>query len=330
MMFAIFINHGKYGFDMIKAPRTRRHPMKKLIITWEGIADQTGYLFSFAKSLSCAVKNSPWPEYAEDIIATSGFAFRMWVSADLCPSATSIWEFGKQPAWVTSGGLNCEYTERLWNEDAIEEKRRFAAVEQIKKSIDNGVPAVSWDIGVPEWGLIIGYDDESQMFSTLAINGEGEMPYDVLGKRELPLLSVLTITGISGKTQDEILKDTLRMAASHLKGEEWAGNAKGLEAYPALIKHFEAGFNPDASWNMEYFLGTFGALKYYAWKYFDKVGQAQLAKIYKSVYDAWLEAFQIKTREDISQTASREKIASLLKSAHENEKQAVEIMCGLV
>ena len=110
--------------------------MKKLNITWDGIHDSTGYLFSLAKSLCCAVKNSPWAEYAEDIVATSGFAFRMWVAADLCPSSTSIWEFGKQPAWVTSGGLDCEYTERLWNEDAIEEKRRLAAIEQIKKSID--------------------------------------------------------------------------------------------------------------------------------------------------------------------------------------------------
>ena len=154
--------------------------MKKLNITWDGIHDSTGYLFSLAKSLCCAVKNSPWAEYAEDIVATSGFAFRMWVAADLCPSSTSIWEFGKQPAWVTSGGLDCEYTERLWNEDAIEEKRRLAAIEQIKKSIDKGIPAVSWDIGVPEWGLIIGYDDDTQMFATLAVNGEGEMSYNCL------------------------------------------------------------------------------------------------------------------------------------------------------
>ena len=77
---------------------------------------------------------------------------------------------------------------------------------------------------------------------------------------------------------------------------------------------------------MEYFLGTFGALKYYAWKYFEKMGEEKLAGIYKSVYDAWLEAFQIKTSGDISRKEAREKIASLLKSAHENEICAVDIM----
>ena len=62
--------------------------MKKLDVTWNDVHDSTGYLFSFAKSLSCAVKNSPYSELSEDIVATSGFAFRMWISADLCPSET--------------------------------------------------------------------------------------------------------------------------------------------------------------------------------------------------------------------------------------------------
>ena len=305
--------------------------MQKLNITFDGVADPTGYLFSFVKSLSCAVKNSPWMEYTEDIVATSGFAFRMWVSADLCPSATSIWSFDSQKPWVENGGLICEYVGRYWGQDNIEEEKRLEAIANIKKSIDSGVPAISWDIGVCEWGLIKGYDDENQVFDTLAINNkEYELSYATLGKRELPLLSVLTVTGISGKSRENIFKDTMKLAVDHLKGKEWCDNAKGLEAYPALIKHFETGFNPDLSWNMEYFLGTFGALKYYAWKYFEKMDQARLTGIYKSVYDAWLESYKIKIGGDISQPDAREKIASLLKSAYENEKQAVEIMCGIV
>jgi hypothetical protein len=81
------------------------------------------------------------------------------------------------------------------------------------------------------------------------------------------------------------------MAVSHLKGNEWCDeNASGLEACPALICHFEEKFNPDLSWNMEYFLGTYGALKYYAWKYFDNMKETELAGIYKAVNEAWQEA----------------------------------------
>jgi len=306
---------------------------KNLDISWEGVREWTGYLFSFAKSLSAAVKNSPFSDKAEDIVATSGFAFRMWVSRDLCPSATSIWDFESQKPWVENGGLPCDYVGRYWEQNDIEEEKRLEATSIIKASIDRGIPAVSWDTGIPEWGLITGYDDDAQMFSVLAINNAAPdpanpvlMPYDILGKREIPILSVLTVTGRTDKTEEQILRDTLKLAANHLKGGEWCDNAKGLEAYPALIRVFDEDPELSSSWNAEYFLGTYAALKEYAYRYLEKSGETRLAKLYRSVYDAWMEAFRIKTGEDASQPEVRAKIASLLRSAYESEKEAVAIM----
>ncbi len=301
--------------------------MKKLDITWNGIKDSTSYLFSFAKSLSAAVKNSPYSELSEDIVATSGFAFRMWVAADLCPSATSIWAFNQQKPWVENGGLLCDYADRMWEQDDIDEERRIAAIDMIKRSIDNGIAAISWDIGVPEWGLIIGYDDKSQKLSTLSVTGEeGEMDFEQLGKREIPILNVLTITGSINKSQEAIISDTLKLAKSHLKGEEWCENAKGLEAYAVLEKHFEGDFNPDISWNMEYYLGTYSELKWYAWKFFEKYGLTELSELYKTVYECWKKAFEIKKSTDISVADNRRNILHLLKIAENCEKEAVQLM----
>lgn len=56
----------------------------------------------------------------------------------------------------------------------------------------------------------------------------------------------MTITGKINKSQEAIVSDTLKLAKSHLNGEEWCDNAKGLAAYPALEKHFEGDFNPEA------------------------------------------------------------------------------------
>ncbi len=305
---------------------------KQLNITWNNVQDSTGYLFSFAKSLSCAVRNSPYAELAEDIIATSGFAFRMWVTADLCPSATSIWDFDSQKPWVENGGLLCNYAGRYWGQDHLEKEKRLEAIENIKKSIDNGIAAISWDIGIPEWGLITGYDDETQnlFVQQININEPTPMSYDVLGKRELPILSVLTITGKSDKLQDDILKDTMKLAVTHLNGEEWCDNAKGLEAYPRLISIFED--NPDiaATWNADYILGTYGALKEFAYIYFKKTGQTELAQINKEIFESWLNAFKIKTSHDAALSEVRAKIVSQLQSAYKNEIKAVEIMTALI
>jgi hypothetical protein len=306
--------------------------MVNLNVNWAGVEDRTGYLFSFAKSLSAVVKNSPYAEIAEDIIATSGFAFRMWVDAKhLCPSATSIWDFECQKPWTENGGLLCDYVGRYWGQDHIEEENRNKAIEMIRTSIDGGIPAVSWDIGLPEWGLITGYNDENKQFTTLSIKGDqGKMAYDLLGKREIPMLSVLTIVGRSQKQQQDILNDTLKLAVSHLRGEEWCENTKGLKAYPAFIAFFEEKFNPDLSWNMEYYLGTYGGLKLYACKYFEKMGLSQLTELYRSIYDNWKRAFEIKTSEDISDSGVRRKVVALLKEAYGYESEAVELMEGVI
>ena len=301
--------------------------MKKMNITWDGVFDSTGYLFSFAKALCCAVKNSPFSERAEDIVAASGFAFRMWVSPDLCPSATSIWQFDLQKSCVESGGLHCNYIERLWGQEEIEEKRRLEAIDIIRQSIDNGIPAISWDIGVCEWGLIIGYDDEAEKFAVLPITGqEGEMDYARLGRRELPILNVLTITGKAEKTGEAILSDTLKTARNHLQGNEWSENASGLEAYPALIRHLESeDTEPACSWNLEYFLGTYAPLKWYAWKFFEKHEKQELAALYKSIYENWQKAFEMKKSLDMSAQENRAAVAGLLKQAEAWERKAVQM-----
>lgn len=195
--------------------------MKKLDINFEQTTDTTGYLFSLAKCLSAVLKHSEYKDFADDIIASSGFAFRMWVAPGLCPSATSIWDFSKQPEWVANGGLVCDYTERLWGQENIEEERRKTAIQQIKNAIDNGMAAVVWDISGCEWGIITGYDDESKILFTLRIDGsEDQIAYDKLGKLEIQILSVLTVSNKSDKSVKQIVADTKQLAVSHLRGDE--------------------------------------------------------------------------------------------------------------
>lgn len=302
----------------------------KITVTFDGTTDTTGYLFSLAKCLSAALRYSTYSSYADDIIATSGFAFRMWAAPDLCPSGTSIWEFKQQKPWVENGGLICNYEERLWNQDAIEEERRLHAIELIQQSIDNGIAAIAWDISGCEWGLIIGYDDSSQTLYTLKINGqEDTVPYEKLGKLEIPILSVLTITGKQDKTPEQILADTKKLAASHLRGEEWCDNPHGLAAYDALTECIKNNYTADISWNLEYYLGTFAALKWYAWKFFEKYGERKAAEIYKTVYDAWQNAFHLKISQDASDAAVRDKIAASLASAKAAESKMADTVSQL-
>jgi hypothetical protein len=70
-------------------------------------------------------------------------------------------------------------------------------------------------------------------------------------------------------------------------------------------------------------------LKEYAYKYFEKVGETKLEGLYREVFKDWIEAFNIKTNEDMILPDPRSRVVSLLKTAYENEKEAVRIMESL-
>lgn len=301
--------------------------MKKMQVTFENTTDTTGYLFSLAKCLSATLQCSPYEDYAEDIVASSGFAFRMWVAPDLCPSATSIWDFSKQKHWVENGGLTCDYVERLWHEEAVTDERREEALAMIKHSIEKEVAVVAWDISGCEWGIITGYDDEASMLYTLKVDGsEDGISYDKLGQLEIPILSVLAVAGQKDKEAKQIVEDTKKLAASHLRGEEWCENTQGLAAYDALIEIINNRLSADLAWNLEYYLGTYGALKWYAWKFFEKYGEKQLAELYQTIYQAWQSAFDCVRSGDVTAKETKAQLAQFLQAAKEVETQALLFM----
>ncbi len=302
--------------------------MKTCRASFDGTFDPTGYLFSFVKSLCAMLRSGPYAERADDVIAASGFAFRMWVSPDLCPSATSIWDFSLQERALTAAGLDVTYTERLWGQDSIAAERQVLAIDRIRESIDHGIPAVSWDIGVCEWGLVTGYDNETRTFATLPVTGQpGTMAYEKLGIRELPILNVVTVTGARELSEAEIVRVAMQNAVCHLRGREWCDNAKGLAAYPALYRHLtDPADELGASWNMTYFLGTYAPLKWYAWQFFERHEPSSLATLYKSVWECWNKAFQMKNESDMTKAENRQAVAGLLEAAEKAETKAVGMM----
>lgn len=304
--------------------------MKKLNVSFQGITDTTGYLFSLVKCFAATVQHSTYKEYAKDSIAASGFAFRMWADPkQLCPSATSVWDFAKQKEWFENSGLLCNYIQRLWGEDDVAEERRLVAVEAMKASIDKNIAAVAWDVSGCEWGILTGYDDELQVFTTLKIDGrEGTLPYEKLGLLEIPILSVLSVCGANQKETAQLLADTKKLAVTHLNGGEWcdSNNTAGLAVYDTIIDFVTNVLSSDTAWNLEYYLGTYAALKWYAWKFFEKYEETELSEIYKTVYESWQNAFEVKRTQDVTEAEGKEQITKFLFIARDAERKAVELM----
>lgn len=113
----------------------------------------------------------------------------------------------------------------------------------IQQSIDKGYPAMVFDLFIPEFGLIYGYDDEKQVFHAKDVSQEGTISYtDFVEKRNM--LWVSTISESLPHSKYEILRMALDMIVDHTRGREWqhifeGKYAIGLAGYDAWIACME-------------------------------------------------------------------------------------------
>ncbi|QHW29411.1 hypothetical protein GZH47_00250 [Paenibacillus rhizovicinus] len=112
----------------------------------------------------------------------------------------------------------------------------------VQESIDRGIPALGWDLFMPEWGVIYGYDDEKRVLQCRDMGGDGELPYEKLGRGEVTELYVLAIAGSRPLRKTDMLANGLRVGIAHAL-EPYAeldrgSHRNGLAAYDAWIEAF--------------------------------------------------------------------------------------------
>lgn len=116
------------------------------------------------------------------------------------------------------------------------------AIGFLQESIDRGVPGLGWDLFIPEWGVIYGYDDEKRVFRCRDVRMDSELPYEKLGRGEVTELYVLTIVGSSLVEKKAMLRGALQLAVNHAchqyKELKQSNHRNGLAAYDAWIEAF--------------------------------------------------------------------------------------------
>jgi hypothetical protein len=114
----------------------------------------------------------------------------------------------------------------------------------IHETIDVGVPAISWNLFEPEFGLIYGYDDEKQLFHAKDMSQDDTIPYTKFANPKIPLLFLITISESLPHSKYEMIRMALDMIVDHARGREWNHIFKdryvmGLAGYEAWIKVME-------------------------------------------------------------------------------------------
>ena len=118
------------------------------------------------------------------------------------------------------------------------------ALELIHRSIDRGFPVIAFDLFIPEFGVIYGYDDEKQvLFAADPTGQDKELPFENLGRGLIEELFVLGIDRFDAFEWRQSVRNAVQMALDHFNGNDvpLPGCVNGLAAYDTWISAFKAG-----------------------------------------------------------------------------------------
>ncbi|MEC0109673.1 sigma-70 family RNA polymerase sigma factor [Paenibacillus taichungensis] len=141
-------------------------------------------------------------------------------------------------ALASEAGLNANLVDPSMLEEKAKGKRVLnprlvRALSLIRYSIHRGIPAVVWDLNIPEFGLIYGYDDAVRTLYGTDFIKSGTIPYDHVGRGVNQEVFVMTAES-DGMIREMNLRAALTDVLAHYRGEDpytLPNTVSGLAAY---------------------------------------------------------------------------------------------------
>lgn len=169
----------------------------------------------------------------------TGHAFIINMDPTGCPSGPTAW----RTEMLYNLGHNLGYTidgiAATKAQSEFADKQR-AAWELAKSAIDRGLPCYGWELEIPEFYVITGYEEQGYLFSGPNTNGvKGPKPWTELGQTEIGCLELYAVG--RGHTADDptVVKEALEFALEHATSPaKWIypGYQAGLGGYDNWIQ----------------------------------------------------------------------------------------------
>jgi hypothetical protein len=174
----------------------------------------------------------------------TGHAFIINVHEVICPSGPTAWrtemlfKLGRNLGYVIDGvwgfksdGDFAEKQERAW--------------ENTKRAIDQDLPCYGWELDIPEYYVVHGYDDEGYHFSgPRCDSGKGPKPWKELGDSQIGVLEMYCVNAGEPADDEKTVREALEFAVEHSKSPaKWIfpKYKAGLAAYDNWMAALESG-----------------------------------------------------------------------------------------
>jgi len=178
----------------------------------------------------------------------TGHAFVINVHEGVCPSGPTAWntgsifELGRHLGYRTDGFFASK------DQPDFAEKQE-AAWNQVRQAIDGGIPCYGWELEIPEFYVVYGYDDVGYYFSGPGCDsGKGPKPWQELADTGIGVLEMYSVQPGEAASDRETVKQALVFAlrvAGNPSDWIFEGYRAGLAGYDNWIGALEAGTASD-------------------------------------------------------------------------------------
>ncbi len=146
------------------------------------------------------------------VFGATGHAFIINMHDVVCPSGPTAWR--KERFIKLFGNIGCSIDSivAIKTEKDFAEKQK-AAWEMVQKAIDQKIPCIGWEMKVPEYYVIAGYDETGYRYSGAMCEGiEGPRPWNEVGTGEIGVIEVQSVENAEPADDKKTVKEALAFA----------------------------------------------------------------------------------------------------------------------
>jgi len=227
------------------------------------------------------------------LFGATGHAFVINVHEVVCPSGPTAWntetlfKLGKNIGYEIDGVFGMK------SADDFAEKQKLAW-EHAKSAIDQGLPCYGWELDIPEYYVVYGYDDTGYYFSGPGCDeGKGPKPWQELGDTEIGVIEMFSVR--PGQAADDVqtVKEALAFTLEHATSpSKWIfpKYKAGLAGYDTWIRALEGGTAD--GFGMAYNAAVWCECRGYAVLFLQEVKE-RLGRQAAALFDEAIERYQV-------------------------------------
>jgi hypothetical protein len=174
----------------------------------------------------------------------TGHAFIINMHEVVCPSGPTAWVTRSMLALGHNLGYVPESYFATADFDDMESARQ-QAWKVIRRALDNGYPCYGWELVIPEYYVIYGYDaDGYYCRGPLHEDGYGPVPWQDLGRSDIGLIEMVQVREGEATVPEQVVSEAITFALQHAQSpSKWIlpRYRAGLEGFDLWIEAVETG-----------------------------------------------------------------------------------------